>query len=116
MPISAYVWHRTHRAGISLILSEPSTRVVVACHTSHPDEILGWVCWQPPDREHQLYLHYVHVKRPYRRNGIGLSLAATATAGADERGVVATHRTWMWSELSAAMYEQQEQEQHAHSD
>ncbi len=46
--------------------------VVVAFHPDQPDEICGWVCFQPAA------IHYLYVKHAYRRLGIGLQLAQLA--------------------------------------
>ena len=49
----------------------------VACLETHPDRILGWCCYeQLPDG--LCCIHYVYVKDPYLRMGIGEKLVDSA--------------------------------------
>lgn len=97
--MSAWFWHRTHRAGIRDQLNSPRTRVLVAVHPEEPDTIMGWVCWEPPG-DHPLSLHYLYVKKIVRRNGVGAALLEAALADQDGRGYRETHRTSMGRTLT----------------
>jgi len=54
---------------IERLLRESTTLVAVA--TAHSDEILGYVICKPSEA-----IHYVYVKAPFRRHGIGKALLA----------------------------------------
>lgn len=54
---------------IERLLRDNVTLVAVA--TSHPDEILGYVVCKPSEA-----VHYLYVKAPFRRQGIGKALLA----------------------------------------
>lgn len=59
---------------IERLLNESTTLVAVA--TAHPDEILGYCICKPSKDGNEGAIHYLYVKAPFRRQGIGTSLLA----------------------------------------
>jgi hypothetical protein len=72
------------------------SRIIVANRKGHPDDILGWVCFEPPQQKGELpILHYVLVQRFVQMQGIGKALVQLCrTSGFDATGPIwATHFT-----------------------
>lgn len=64
-----------YRRGASFLIRLLTSRhpVVVTYLEDVPDEIIGWICYEPG------VLHYVYVKQAYRRVSIGQQLCALAS-------------------------------------
>jgi GNAT superfamily N-acetyltransferase len=80
------------------LLERRGARLVVACATEAPSVILGWAVVTDPDA-----LHYVFVKRPFRRQGIASALLGdipTIRDGRDELRF--SHMTADFAPLSRA--------------
>ncbi len=88
--LDCWVWHKMHRLWIVEQLQ--SCEVLVAVMPDVPDEVIGWVCWEPAG-SHPLALHYAYVKPDLRRYGVATMLVRAAVEGADERGYRQSHRT-----------------------
>lgn len=66
VPNDVYFSAQGHHGLVVKLLREST--VLVACTDDDQDAILGWACLAPP------VLHYVYVKAPFRRLGIGRAL------------------------------------------
>jgi GNAT superfamily N-acetyltransferase len=51
---------------------EPDPYIAVACSEDDPDQIIGWVAWEPDSPR----LLFLYVKSPFRRFGIATALLA----------------------------------------
>lgn len=74
----------------------PRSRIIVANKEGYPDEILGWICFEPPKARGQLpILHYVLVQRSVQLQGIGAALVELCrkTAFEADSPIWATHYT-----------------------
>ncbi len=77
------VWTAAWEPRIEAILDQADTRLLMAVADNNPDRIYGWICYDPPDA-HDLgamagpVVHFVYVKRPFRRFGIASALAFQA--------------------------------------
>lgn len=64
----------------------------VAQHRTNTEQLYGFACG---DRiGDKFVLHYVYVKSPFRRNGIGKALVETVGYNHPER-ITGTHKTWV---------------------
>lgn len=77
----------TQRQVIEQALSTSS--VLVAYPEGTPSQILGWCCYRRP-----LLIHYVYVKAPFRKQGIGRALVAEALGGGPPPTTVFTSHPW----------------------
>ncbi len=73
--------------------------VVVASPEESPSQILGYVVFSAPERGKNV-LHFVYVKHPFRKFGIGSQLVGIARGGRmmDEEYIESTHWTRAMSE------------------
>lgn len=74
----------------------PRSRIIVANREGTPDEILGWICFEPPRALGQLpILHYVLVQRAVQLQGIGTALVELCrkTAQEPDSPIWGTHHT-----------------------
>lgn len=72
--------------------------ILIACAPDFPDQIYGYVVFEAFNGP-ALVLHYVYVKRTYRRFGIASALVAKArevVQHRDDLPVGATHVTRLW--------------------
>lgn len=67
-PIPSEIYFRRHHEVVEAILRRPTTSVEIASHPDAPSVILGYLV-----REGDV-VHYVYVKKPFRRFGIGRAL------------------------------------------
>lgn len=68
-------------------------QVTIACDPEDDDRIFGWLCWQPGT------IHYVYVKRDYRRWGIARQMIKAALPEFGKEPTVTTtlgrfHNEW----------------------
>jgi hypothetical protein len=87
-PISNSVFFPLHHAVIQRILDRSSTRVSVACSSSSPDTVLGYLVTEDFVRP---VIHFAYVKRDFRRQGILTLLLKEA--GLEPNRCFYTHRT-----------------------
>ena len=86
-----------HRLLVDHLLAEGT--VVVVAHEEQPDEALGWACWSV--YEGQPLVHYVYVRGPVRRHGLGQLLLGCAREALGLESS-ATHMTPMGKSLMEA--------------
>lgn len=72
-------------------------RVVVACAAKDPNEIMGWICAEPPG-----VLHFVYVRNTARRGGVAKSLVRSLEMDLKAR---ATHHTVKGFPLVARLFD-----------
>lgn len=72
---------------IDKILSQPKTKISIACFPDTPNIILSYLIYEAPN-----LLHYLFTKEIYRKNGIAHHLFEDAFSFPDP-SVIATHRT-----------------------
>ncbi len=73
------VYFRSHRALILRLLDDRSV-TMMAVNAEDEDQILGFVCYSPGVISECLVLHFIYVKSPFRRFGIGHRLLEAAKA------------------------------------
>lgn len=78
----SYCWNR--------LISDPSTRVMVACMEDDPDLIIGFLIAEPKDLP---ILHYVYVKAAFRGHRVATDLCASVNINPRERYTYYTHWT-----------------------
>ena len=66
-------WHETQANTVEQLLARGS-RLLVLCSETRPDQIVGFACWEPV--KGGLCVHYLYVKDPFRRKGLGTALLA----------------------------------------
>jgi GNAT superfamily N-acetyltransferase len=84
--IDAAEYQLFHRLLLDRIQSR--SRTVVAYDVAAPEVLWGWVCSEPGN-----CLHYVFVKRPFRNMGLGRALLQAALWPEDG---FYTHQTYCW--------------------
>lgn len=77
---------REHRRVVAALLDRCPP--VVACHPDCPDQVYGYVCAEPPNA-----LHFVYVRNTWRRFGIGSMLVGHVLPGFKEQTTYVTHNT-----------------------
>jgi hypothetical protein len=77
---------REHRDVIGALLAR--SLVLVACNPACPDQVYGYVCAEPPDA-----LHFVYVRNTWRRFGIGSLLVGQILPGFKQDTTYVTHAT-----------------------
>lgn len=77
-----------HHAIVERLLAR--SRVLIACDPSDENEIVGYIVWEPG------VLHWVYVKKAFRKFGIGRSLLSATDLPDDLAGVHITHPTKLW--------------------
>ncbi len=96
----AQIYYDNHKRVVAQLLHDSS--VLVAANPDDPDQIFGYVVYQPT-LGHVAVLHWLYVKHTYRRLGIGGEVFRTALRLAqhdDTLPVVGTHFTTLWSALA----------------
>lgn len=90
--ISGKPYWRGHRL---LILKLMRTKeLTIACMKDDTNAIVGWSCTEPG------VIHYVYVKRPFRRFGVAKTLLAWAYApGEYNKSISYTHRTYHLNDI-----------------
>lgn len=68
--LSSQRYFAEHKATIAKLIAR--SRMLVACNEARPSQVLGFVCWEGGNGEQTL--HWLFVKQPFRRNGIGRAL------------------------------------------
>ena len=66
------------------------SRVLVACVPDDPNEIIGYIVWEPG------ILHWTYVKKAFRKLGVGAALLKATDLPDDLAGVSITHPTKLW--------------------
>lgn len=87
------IYFDNHKKVVELLLS--TGRIVVACNPDHPDQLFGFVCYQPTHGGAAV-MHYLYVKQPFRRFGIATAMYRHVQVDACHdpgMAVVATHLT-----------------------
>lgn len=59
------VYYRGHKKVLERLLEAPGSRMIVACMEDAPEVIIGFAL-----AGHERLLHYVYVKRPFRKFGV----------------------------------------------
>lgn len=88
--ISDKAYYEVQHAVIRKILAAPGLKVLVACDKEDANHIYGY-CVAETLAEGWDIVHWVYVKGPFRRFGIGKTLIKDATAGTQK--VHYSHRT-----------------------
>lgn len=73
--LSSQRYFAEHKATIAALIAR--ARMLVACNEARPSQVLGFVCWEDaldPDGIPTPTLHWLFVKQPFRRRGIGRAL------------------------------------------
>ena len=73
-------WWRRWHVVIENILADERTKTLVACNPEKEEQLYGFVCAQPPD-----VLHWVYVKQPYRGTRVAAELMRAVHACGDTR-------------------------------
>lgn len=71
--IRPVIFFAGHQKIIDHLLSKPTIKIIIACDKSKPDEIFGWLAFEPKE-EGRPTIHYVYVKGPFQKMGIGRAL------------------------------------------
>jgi GNAT superfamily N-acetyltransferase len=98
--IPAQIYFHNHKRVVAQLLKDAG--VLIAANPDDPDQIFGYAVWQPTIGRVAV-LHWVYVKEPYRRLGIGTKLVATVRRLADHNDalpLVGTHHTRGWAALA----------------
>ena len=69
--IRSQIFYNNHKKVLAKILSESG--VLIACNPEMPDQIFGYGVYQPSSGGVAV-IHYLYVKHPYRKLGIGKEL------------------------------------------
>lgn len=86
---------QAHKALIANLLEQPSARVYVACREDDDDKIVGYVVGEVG---HDCIIHFVYVKKAFRRAGVGDGLISRLRSdGPGMAKVVCTHEGEMWT-------------------
>ena len=85
VPNTVY-YHQHHKVLEQII---PRSVVLVACNHEDPDQILGWMCAEVVDTA--MVVHYVYVKKSFRRFGLAKRLIDTMAKVEDPPAFMATH-------------------------
>lgn len=74
--VSSQVFYFWMHLTIEVLLADPGVAWIVACSNTDPTKIYGWMCGQRADTVagDQGLVHYVYVKKLYRRMGIAEKL------------------------------------------
>jgi GNAT superfamily N-acetyltransferase len=75
--LSSQRYFAEHKATVAKLIAR--SRMLVACNEARPSQVLGFICWEGET------LHWVFVKQPFRRNGIGRALLLHAFAPGEVR-------------------------------
>lgn len=75
-PDRTWACQATHTLATAL-MKRDGTQVIVACNPKDMDQMLGYVVAEPERR----VLHWIYVKHPFRRLGIGRNLVLAAFGG-----------------------------------
>ena len=95
----AQVYFSNHKKVLAKLLE--GSGILVACNPENTEQIFGYGVYQPTTGGVTV-LHYVYVKHPYRRLGIGGDIVQTILrlSGHDmELPAVASHVTGLWSQV-----------------
>lgn len=65
-------------------------QILIACNPEDPDIVYGWVAYEPVTRLEIPLIHYVYVKKMYRR--LGLATAILSKIGVDKDGQIFCNR------------------------
>jgi GNAT superfamily N-acetyltransferase len=85
--LSSQRYFAEHKATIAKLIAR--SRMLVACNEQRPSQVLGFVCWEGGNGEQTL--HWLFVKQPFRRNGIGQALLNQAMPDRMPQGGRAEH-------------------------
>jgi len=85
VPNTAY-YYQHHKILEQVI---PRSVVLVACNHEDPDQILGWMCAEVVDTA--MVLHYVYVKKSFRKFGLATRLVETMRKVEDPPAIMTTH-------------------------
>ena len=66
-----------HHKIIDHLMTKPSVKVVIACDKEDTDQIFGWMAYEPR-QDKRAMVHFVYVKGPFQRMGIGTALFQNA--------------------------------------
>lgn len=75
-----------------------TSEVLVACNSEDPDQIYGYMCAEKIDGI--FCLHYVYIKQPFRRLGVGKLLLSSFDRDSEQASVY-THHTKLAEKLAA---------------
>lgn len=82
------IYFAEHKLLLSRLLQHPTTRLSIVCDESSPEVIMGFCLHDTEDD----IVHYIYVKRPFRRFGIGTMLMAYAEISVPQ--IQASHWTY----------------------
>lgn len=97
--IPAAIYFGNHKLVVAKLLEDSG--VLIAANPDDPEQIFGYAVYQPTAGRVAV-LHWLYVKHPYRRLGIGTEIYRTVLRLADhndELPVVGTHHTSLWDVL-----------------
>lgn len=72
--IPKYTFHTNHHDLMEAAIDQ--SNVLCAVSKDNPDQIFGWVCFEPTETK---ILHYIYVKHPFRDLGIARKLLEQST-------------------------------------
>lgn len=97
--IPGQIYFANHKQVIARLLQDSG--IVIAANPESDDQIFGYGVYQPMSGGVTV-LHYLYVKQPYRRLGIGTALTRVIkqlSAHDPELPMVASHVSGMWDRL-----------------
>lgn len=94
--VGADTYYRQHRVLIGELCNRSA--ILIACDPEYPDQIYGYAVYEVYNGP-VLVMHYVYVKKTYRRFGIATELVHKARLSVhhpEGMPVGATHATYLW--------------------
>ena len=97
-PIDSKTYYAFHHAVIERLLSRTTTSILIAAHAMTPDVILGYLIVETPATmplgcATMPIAHFVYVKQPFRRLGIGKALLEHLKPKLGPFSALYTHKT-----------------------
>ena len=85
-----------HYEGLKITSLLEKSAIIVACNKDNPSQIFGWCVVELI--HNRPVIHFIYVKYPYRRLGLGKALL-TAVTRDSETPIYCTHTGWKWEEF-----------------
>ncbi len=105
MKVANEIYFREHQKIIEMAIA--CGEVTVAVNQEDDDQILGFICYEPHRFNSLLTVHYIYVKSPYRKLGVGHELMEDALhmSGHDKKlPIVTTHISKLFDEFVSMAY------------
>ena len=84
------IYDKEQRILIKRILANPKTTTEILCLETDNDHIIGFICYQGTS-----ILHYVYIKSPFRKLGLGRNLVKTCLT---DSKIFITHTNTLWTD------------------